>query len=321
MSKLVNKFRSASTVLNNYVRDHAIVLIVLAVLAFAAAGTWIVIAVPPYQVRKAVDTTRSLSEDRVRAIKLEDDFRNTLTRIVLSFFGLLILYFTWRRAQIMEQGHITDRFTKAVEQLGKINDRGQPNIEIRLGAIYALERIAKDSARDHWPIMEILTAYVRQHAKPGTDEPYTLDKKPSPDIQAILTVLGRRKTDRGREDRSNLQYLDLMEARLWGAKLTGANFRGADLEKADLRGALLFGTRLQGAALIETNMEKAHLIEADLEGSYFYRERQNETNLADANVYEAKYVTKEQIQSAKNWRSAHYSRDFCAELGIPQKPK
>src|SRR3954470_12198696 len=50
---------------------------------------------------------------------------------------------------------ITDSFTKAVELLGK------PEREVRLGAIYALERIARESRRDHWSIMETLTAYVR----------------------------------------------------------------------------------------------------------------------------------------------------------------
>ena len=35
---------------------------------------------------------------------------------------------------------------------------------IRLGGIYALERIARDSEKDHGPIMEVLTAYVREKA-------------------------------------------------------------------------------------------------------------------------------------------------------------
>jgi hypothetical protein len=43
---------------------------------------------------------------------------------------------------------ITDSFTKAVELLGK------PELEVRLGAIYALERIARESKRDYWPIIE-----------------------------------------------------------------------------------------------------------------------------------------------------------------------
>jgi hypothetical protein len=81
---------------------------------------------------------------------------------------------------------------------------------VRLGGIYALERIARDSPKDHWTIMEVLTAYVRQHApspppakassglddgKSETSE--TSPLKPRTDIQAILTVLGRRTVSQG----------------------------------------------------------------------------------------------------------------------------
>lgn len=60
------------------------------------------------------------------------------------------------RADIDREGQITERFTRAIEQLGS----GSP--AIRLGGIYALERIAKDSARDHATVVHILTAYVRE---------------------------------------------------------------------------------------------------------------------------------------------------------------
>ena len=80
----------------------------------------------------------------------------------------------------MEQGHITDRYTKAIEQLGKL-DGDKPNIEIRLGAIYALERIARDSPRDHWTIMEVLTAYVRQNSPAA---PEGNPEKPLPEIRS-----------------------------------------------------------------------------------------------------------------------------------------
>lgn len=44
--------------------------------------------------------------------------------------------------QLAERGQITDRFTNAVEQLGREGDSGQ--LAIRLGGIYALERIMLD---------------------------------------------------------------------------------------------------------------------------------------------------------------------------------
>jgi hypothetical protein len=74
------------------------------------------------------------------------------------------LYFTWRTLQVNREGQITDRFTRAIDQLGKTDDKGRKLFEIRLGGIYALERIARESEEDHWPIMEVLTAYIRKHA-------------------------------------------------------------------------------------------------------------------------------------------------------------
>ena len=53
----------------------------------------------------------------------------------------LILY--RRTNEIAEQGQVTDRYTKAIEQLGS------DKLDVRIGGIYALERIARDSARDH----------------------------------------------------------------------------------------------------------------------------------------------------------------------------
>jgi len=61
--------------------------------------------------------------------------------------------------RLSRQGQITDRFTSAIDQLGN------KSLDIRLGRIYALERIAKESGEDYWPILEILAAYVREHAR------------------------------------------------------------------------------------------------------------------------------------------------------------
>ena len=109
----------------------------------------------------------------------------------------------------------------------KVADRTRPNLEVRIGAIYALERIAQDSDRDHVQIMEILCAYIRQNAPaPKTDDWPQLEMKESEedgpleanweerreafreaqekakaglklreDIQVALTVLGRRRPE------------------------------------------------------------------------------------------------------------------------------
>jgi hypothetical protein len=165
--------------------------------------------------------------------------------------------------RLTREGQITERFTRAIEQLGATHDNRTKNLELRLGGIYALARIARESEEDHWPIMEVLTAYVRQHAPLGPEqdqegaEDATAAKKseedsrgateitkvpaPEPDIQAIMTVIRRRTRYYGHGE---LEYLDLHET-----NLTGADLSGADLSGADLSGA----SGLMQAQLDETN--------------------------------------------------------------------
>ncbi len=203
-----------------------------------------------------------------RRIQLENDLRKTLAQIMGGAFILIGGYLAWRRVTALEravavtqEGQITERFTRAIQQLG---DKSR---EIRLGGIYALERIAKDSPKDHWTIMEVLTAYIREHTPwkeslpSGQEE---MPQEPAVDTQAILTVIGRRllKFRDGEENRLDLRKTDLRLALLDGAHLEGALLSGANLEAA-----ILVDTHLEGAILIETHLESALLGRAHLEGA------------------------------------------------------
>jgi hypothetical protein len=182
-----------------------------------------------------------------------------------------------RTQRLTEQGQITDRFTRAIAQLGETDEKGNPKLEIRLGGIYALERISKDSPdRDYSTVMEVLSAYVRQHTPTHSEEdtkpteqtvPTASLEGPRIDIKAVLDVIGRRQEDRVPEryrirpdfqsinfSRTNLVGADLSRANLSGANLSGAFLWGADLRgaflwRAFLSGAFLSGAFLSGAAL------------------------------------------------------------------------
>jgi hypothetical protein len=109
---------------------------------------------------------------------LVNEYRRTWAQIIGGFGLLLGLYFTWRRIEISQQEleatrdqQVTERFTRAIDQLGATDDKGEKKLEIRLGGIYALERIAVDSlamenypGRDYSTVMEVLTTYVRENA-------------------------------------------------------------------------------------------------------------------------------------------------------------
>jgi Pentapeptide repeats (8 copies) len=231
--------------------------------------------------------------------KLENDARTTLVQAVGGAILLIGLFFTWwsistaeRNLQITHEtatqnlaialdGQITERFTRAIEQLGS------DQLEVRLGAISALERIARDSERDHWPIMEILTAYVREHAPwPPKAQPPEEQQPGAPalpplaaDIQAVLTVLRRLTRTYGKgEDQvldlrrtdlpgANLTGAHLEEAQLWQAYLEEAELWGAHLEGATLWGAFLKGAILTGAHLGGVHLDHAYLERAHLEGA------------------------------------------------------
>ena len=246
-------------------------------------------------------------------VKAQNDVRTTLLQGVAGLLLLVGAIATWRQLRLSREGRITERFTKASDQL----DYGK-SLEARLGAIYALERIARDSERDHWPIMEILTAYVRQHAawKPQEDQFKLL----APDIQAILTVLGRRARtfEKGKDQRLNLVGMDLRGVMLSVAHLESAllwevHLEGAGLGKAHLEGALLWEAHLEGATLWEAHLEGADLWKAHLEGADLWKAhlegadlwkahlegvRLEEAHLEGADLRGAIALTKEQIESA-----------------------
>jgi hypothetical protein len=90
----------------------------LAIAVFAVAAVWALKEIPRWQISALAGSIAA--RDPVKAFELENEARKTLTQIVLGAFGLLVLWFTWRRVRVAEQGHITDRYTQAIEQLGKL---------------------------------------------------------------------------------------------------------------------------------------------------------------------------------------------------------
>jgi uncharacterized protein YjbI with pentapeptide repeats len=215
--------------------------------------------------------------------------------------GLAVLgsFYTARTFALNRAGQITDRFTKAIEQLGHLTA-----IDVRLGGIYALERIARDSKHDHPQVIEVLTAYVREHASRATanagtstqpegrstrtDDPSVSFPRAAlaTDVQAALTVLGRRtlQHEKDSEPALNLVGAQLTKANLAEASLRHADLRGADLYGADLYGADLSGAHLHGANLSEANLVVADLSGADLRGAILRGPNLSGADLRGANL-------------------------------------
>ena len=87
-----------------------------------------------------------------------DNARGRLLTLGAGLFAAGALVFTVRNFTLSREGQVTDRYTKAIEQLGS------DKLDVCLGGIYALERIARDSARDHPTVIEVLSAFIREHS-------------------------------------------------------------------------------------------------------------------------------------------------------------
>jgi hypothetical protein len=203
--------------------------------------------------------------------------RTALLALLAGVLAAMGAYYTHRTFELNRAGQITERFTRAIDQLGS------SQIDIRLGGIYGLERVARDSSDDHPQVFEVLTAYVRQRARSvlgpqGASADATRDTRRwelAPDVQAVMSVLARRSSSYDRPEapfdlaRTNLAGLILPGVELPGTSFHGANLEGAILNDADLRGADLSGASLHGVDLNDADLEGAVLPEADLQNASF----------------------------------------------------
>jgi len=182
--------------------------IAVAVLA-AAVSWWLLVPAADWLAHHDVGSAKGPLLQTAR-----DAARGRLLTLGAGLFAAGVLLYTARTFGLSRQGQFTDRYTKAVEQLGS----DKP--DVRIGAIYALERIAHESRRDQSTVMEVLAAFVREHAgkwppPPGHDG-QDQERTARLDVQATLTVIGRRYATR-----------DIRRIDLAGADLTGARWSRA----------------------------------------------------------------------------------------------
>lgn len=177
---------------------------------------------------------------------------------------------------------ITELYSKSVDQLG--SDKAA----VRLGGLYALERLANSNRTQQETIGNVICAYLRMsHIQPGDlpDDP-TPEQRDRHDQfmqereirQTALEILARHNNKqhlsehwpalRIRIERADLAGMDLSQMDLSGAILTRADLTGAKLVNADLTGAYLVQANLTGATLAGADLTVANLLHADLVNAF-----------------------------------------------------
>jgi uncharacterized protein YjbI with pentapeptide repeats len=247
--------------------------------------------------QKLLHDPRTTPGDRLNA---ERDARLLVTSIAGALIVLGGLVFTAVNYRLSRRGQITERFVRALERLGSTELYG------RIGGIYALERVMRDSPAHIDDVIEVLAAFIRELTPHAQSEPprppqqgklrwpwrrapidtARLPSQPPEDVQAALTAIGRRPRRRIRPTSRHMlpRLADLSGLHLRGVKLDGMDLRTIVLEGADLREAHFEGADLRHAKLSWTDLRGAQLFRADLRHAYLTKATLCDAGLAGADL-------------------------------------
>lgn len=190
--------------------------VLLCTLAAVALGVLVVWLLPSLLTRHP--SQGMTAAERLKAL---NDVRASLVAFLIAVGAGGTLWFTARTYLLNRDGHVTDRYTSAVGQLG------DDSAHVRIGGIYALERIGNDSAKDRRTIIYVLGAFVRDQSKKGRSGP---NEPPGEDVLAALRVASRLAS-------MSDVLLDLRRADLRHADLSYLPRGRVLLADADTRGA------------------------------------------------------------------------------------
>lgn len=198
-----------------------------------------------------------------------------------------------QQQELAEQSHYTERYTRAVDQLGSAEQ------QIKLGGIYALERLTKDSPADKRTIIEVLCAFIRSTTP-------TKQMRPSQHAALIVVTRSSGELDLDRADlsdvtlskpifrtsslsRTNFSYAALLFADFKQCVADSAKFEHASAQKALFDGSSLHQTcfdhaDLNGASFIGCELTKARFVNAELIGANLSRVIMKRAILNDAMI-------------------------------------
>ena len=176
-----------------------------------------------------------------------------------------------RQAETAQQGLRNERYQKAAEMLG------DEVLAVRLGGIYALQRLAEeDPGEYHIQIMSLFCSFVRH---PTTDDRHEreIDERLGEyggngrrdDVEAVMRAIRERPNSSVELEFSGKPFhLDFQGARLGSLYIdTLSSFPGSNsFVHADFTGAKLTGAVFEGL-----NFENALFNDADLTDAYFVR--------------------------------------------------
>jgi uncharacterized protein YjbI with pentapeptide repeats len=242
---------------------------------------------------------RLRNSDVEKRLAFENETRKTVIQILggIAFFSTF--YFSYKTYILSNEQQITNRFTETIRLLS------DSNRDIRIGALYALERLCKDSEKDKISILQIINAYIRNRApqsskdilhrfvdsslnKASSDdyscsfyhpsnEVYVFQvdtTKQELDIQVAIAILG---TNNSGQVPLNFTGLNLQGIDFRALDLSNSDFSYCDLTSDDFGKATIDSCKFNNVVANETNFAVTKMRKSSFENSL----------LQEANFYQA----------------------------------
>ncbi|MFE9400079.1 pentapeptide repeat-containing protein [Streptomyces flavidovirens] len=219
---------------------------------------------------------------------------------VTALAAIAAVFFTVQQGKAdigtTQEGQLAERYTAAVTNLG------DQSPDVRLGGIYAMQRIMKDSPTYQPAVVDVLSAYVRTHARSSGKESAGYKGRPEADVHSAFEVLTRRLPQHDDKAEVDLREAYLPHIGLRGpagpdgttgspqlaeANLSGAILRDANLARADLRKAYLVGTDLEKTDLIRADLSAAQLYNTTLDHGQLDQAQLREASVVDTSLVNA----------------------------------
>lgn len=260
-------------------------------------------------------------------LKLLDDTRKTLAQIIGGIFFALGLIITFYTFQLTKERQLAERYFEAIRLLSP-----EKNMFTRVGVLYDLENISKDSEKLHPAIVNYSTLFIGEQSKVvrkdneqrlfrlKEEECRRLKETTSAECQPIIVlpqevcafigaeqfmdiiVAARIVHKRDLKTMSSDYVPDLRhglfnQVDFEGGQLAGANFENACLDKADFSGSILTGAIFRETSVADANFKGANLKNTDLTGMINLTAEQ----IAVASIDE-KTIVRPELEPAKRER-------------------
>ena len=247
---------------------------------------------PTSELERVADAGKRIELQQAQS-RLRNDVRSACLQGIAGLLVVIGAAATWQQVQVARDGQNTDRFNRAIEQLGS------DSLDVRIGGIYALERLAMNSEEDRRLVQMVLGGFIRRrspwlvgspdgpaHPTQAVEDRRIWLRMNAGDVQAALGALARRSASKD-APRLFLSRVDLRSIRLENAQLARASLRHSNLARAVLRGSTLEGSDLTDADLRQADLDHVALNGASLRGAHLVDANLSGADLRGADLCEA----------------------------------